>query len=253
MNLTYADAGTGEPAVVLLHGWVFGNRSHLAPQFKHLASGHRVLALDLPGHGESEMPPPGFGFDDCAAAVVASLDAAGVERAVVCGHSFGGRLAVEVAAISPARIVGAALLDPVILFPPSVREQALKLVPALEMEVWLSALETYFLRLLSPFDPPDLRSKVQAELVRIPRALAPSVMREGMTTDGAEALARVQCPLLVVHRPENPVDTDRLRQLQPEAWVGCVVGSGHWLTLSVPDQVNGMLDRFLEVSAAAAT
>ncbi len=252
MHLSYEEAGTGGPAVVLVHGWAFGNRSHLAPQFEHLASSRRVLALDLPGHGTSELPPSDFGFADCAAAIVGVLDEARVERAVVCGHSFGGRLAVEVAAAYPSRIAGAALLDPVLLFPESVRQQALQLAAALESEDWLPVLEAYFTRLLSPDDPLDVQSKVKRELAQVPRALAPRVMREGMAADGAESLARVPCPLLVVYRAETPIDLARLRGLQPEAWVGCVVGSGHWLTLAVPEQVNAMLDRFLEVKVPAA-
>jgi pimeloyl-ACP methyl ester carboxylesterase len=159
MPLAYDDAGTGEPAVVLVHGWGFGNPSHLVPQFEHLARVRRALKLDLPGQGRSDRPPPSFGFADCAAALVAVLDAAGVDRAIVCGHSFGGRLAVEVAAAFPSRIAGVALLDPVILFPEPVRMQALTgLVPALKSGNWLTALEAYFSRLFSPYDPPELKA-----------------------------------------------------------------------------------------------
>jgi len=112
MRLTYDDAGAGEPAVVLIHGWAFGNRSHLVPQFEHLSSSRRTILLDLPGHAGSDPAPRGFGFAECAAAIGAVLDAAGIDRAVVCGHSFGGRLAVEVAAAYPSQVVGAALLGP---------------------------------------------------------------------------------------------------------------------------------------------
>jgi pimeloyl-ACP methyl ester carboxylesterase len=247
MHLAYDAAGTGEPAVVLIHGWGFGNPSHLVPQFEHLASRRRVLKLDLPGQGRSDPLPSGFGFNDCAAAIVAALDTAGVHQAIVCGHSLGGRLAVAIAAAYPSRIAGIALLDPVILFPEPVRNQALGLVPALASEHWREALEAYFSRLLSPCDPPELKSRVLMELGQVSPELAARIMREGMATDGSESLARVRCPVLLVI-DGAPVDTERLRALQPEALVGRVVGSGHWLTLAVPDQVNAMLDRFLELA-----
>lgn len=247
MRLTYDDAGTGEPTVVLVHGWGFGNPSHLVPQFEHLASRRRVLKLDLPGAGRSDRPPPGFGFADCVAAIVAELDVAGVDQAIICGHSLGGRLSVELAAAYPSRVAGVALLDPVILFPESVRQQSVNgLVPALASENWLKALETYFSRLLSPYDPPELRSRVLRELGQVSPVMAAPIMQEGMATDGSESLARVRCPLMVV-LAGAPVDVERLRVLQPEALIGRVVGSGHWLTLAVPDQVNAMLDRFLEI------
>jgi pimeloyl-ACP methyl ester carboxylesterase len=207
-----------------------------------------VLKLDLPGQGRSDRPPPGFGFADCAAAIAAVLDEAGVDRAIVCGHSFGGRLAVEVAAAVPSRIAGVALLDPVILFPEQVRMQTLTvLVPALRSENWLPALEAYFSRLFSPYDPPELRARVLEELSQVSPEVAAPLMQEGMATDGSESLARVQCPLLLVSA-QAPLDIERLRALQPAVFIGRVIGSGHWLTLAVPNQVNAMLDRFLELT-----
>jgi pimeloyl-ACP methyl ester carboxylesterase len=206
-----------------------------------------VLRLDLPGQGRSDRPPSGFGFKDCAAAIAAEMEAAGVDQAIVCGHSFGGRLAVEFAAAYPSRTAGIALLDPVVLFPEPVRNQALGLASALTSEHWREALEAYFARLLSPYDSPALKSRVMAELGQISPDLAAGLMREGMATDGSEALARVRCPVLVV-TAGSPMDMELLRRLQPEALVGKVIGSGHWLTLAVPNQVNAMLDRFLELA-----
>jgi pimeloyl-ACP methyl ester carboxylesterase len=253
VHLAYDDAGTGEPAVVLVHGWGFGNPSVFVPQFEHLASRCRVLKPDLPGHARSDPPPPGFGWKDCAAAIVAALDTAGVDRAVVCGHSFGGRMAVEIAGAYPSRIAALALLDPVILFPEPVRLQAQTgLVPALSTEHWLQALEGYFSRLSSPYDPPELKARVLAELGQVRPQMAALIMQEGMATDGSDALARVQCPVLLVSAIA-PVDIERFQELQPEAFIGRIVGSGHWLTLAVPEQVNAMLDRFLEIVALHGT
>lgn len=253
MHLAYDEAGTGDPAVLLLHGWGFGARFHLAPQLAHLASRHRVLALDMPGQGRTGPPPGGFGFDQCAAAVIETMDGAGVDRAVLCGHSFGGRLAVVAAAAFPERVAAAMLLDPVILFPSAVRQQALGLANALESEQWRPALEAYFGLLLGPFDPPEVRAAVLDALGEVQPPLAAVVMRDGMKDDASEPLARVRCPLLVVRHSDLPLDANRLLELQPDAWLGSVVGTGHYMGLTVPGQVNAMLDRFLEVQAPAAT
>ncbi|HEX6509354.1 MAG TPA: hypothetical protein VF221_17130 [Chloroflexota bacterium] len=114
------------------------------------------------------------------------------------------------------------------------------------------------LRNLAETEQAALRRIVQASIERVDRVVtelgevslepAASIMQEGMATDGTDSLACVRCPLLVVSA-RAPVDIDRLRDLKPEALVGRVVGSGHWLTLAVPHQVNAMLDRFLEIIA----
>lgn len=245
MNLSYDDAGTGEPAVVFIHGWAFGNRSHLLPQFEHVRSSRRAVLLDLPGQGASDPVPADFGFPECAEAIARVVDATGIEHAVLCGHSFGGRLAVEVAAACPERVAGVVLIDPVLLFPAPVRAHGCLLASALESDGWRPALEGYFSALLSPDDRAELRCRVVAELSTVDPLLGARVMRAGMGSDGSAALAEVRCPLLVIRRPETPIDSQRLHELQPQAWIAQPVGTGHWMTISVPDQVNAALDRFL--------
>ena len=97
------------PAVVCLHGvTAHGYR------FRRLAERldrFRVLAPDLRGHGRSDPEPP-WTFDTFVEDVLETLDAAGVGSAAWVGHSFGGRLALETAAVAPERVERIALLDP---------------------------------------------------------------------------------------------------------------------------------------------
>ena len=53
--LAYAESGSGDPTLVFVHGWTC-NHTHLAPQFTHFAEEHRVIAVDLRGHGASDAP-----------------------------------------------------------------------------------------------------------------------------------------------------------------------------------------------------
>jgi lipase len=107
------------PAVVCLHGV----RSHgllfrkLAEE--RLAPRHRVLAPDLRGHGRSDWEPP-WSFETHLDDLRETLDRTGVGEAVYVGHSFGGRLVLELAAREPERVERAVLLDPAIWVPPPV-------------------------------------------------------------------------------------------------------------------------------------
>lgn len=81
--------------------------------------GRRVVALDLRGHGRSGWEPPwdlATHVDD----LLETADALGVERADWIGHSFGGRLVIELAARAPERVRRAVLLDPAVWVPPQV-------------------------------------------------------------------------------------------------------------------------------------
>ncbi len=92
---------TGVP-VVCLHGFL-GSAADFAPLAPRLP-GVRILAPDLPGHGDATgVPRAAYTFTAAAAAVLATLDAAGIGRAALVGYSMGGRLALHLALAHPER------------------------------------------------------------------------------------------------------------------------------------------------------
>ena len=107
------------PPVVCLHGVNAHGRRFRKLAEERLARRYRVLAPDLRGHGTSGWEPP-WTFATHARDVLETLDAAGVQRALWVGHSFGGRLVLELAVLAPARIERAVLLDPAIQLLPHV-------------------------------------------------------------------------------------------------------------------------------------
>jgi len=249
-RLAYAAAGSGDPAVVLVHGGL-GDRSHFAAMFDHLASHHRVIALDLRGHGESALPVAEFTVADLALDVAAVCEAAGVDHAVVCGHSLSGGVAVELAVTRPELVSGVVLLDGAILYQQEALQALVtQLLPALEGEGWREAVRGLVSgRMLSPYDPPHLRQRLMHAVDLAPRQVTVPWFRQSYTWDASSRLAACRQPLLYVHSTV-PVDLARLHDIRPDALMGTVVGSGHFLMMSVPEQVDAMVDRFLEIIAA---
>ena len=122
---TYCRMEGQGPPVVLLHGWGASHESFagLAPT---LAERFRVLSVDLPGFGWSEPPPAAWGSAEYRDHLVALLDSLGVGPAAVLGHSFGGRIAIRLAAEQPARVSRLILVASAGLRPPrSVRARLL--------------------------------------------------------------------------------------------------------------------------------
>jgi len=103
------------PALVCLHG-VTGHGRHFAELAERLADRFHVIALDLRGHGASSWEPP-WNLEQHVADV---LEATPEQRCVWIGHSFGGRVAYEVAAAVPERVDRLVLLDPAIRIPPDI-------------------------------------------------------------------------------------------------------------------------------------
>ena len=115
-RLVYDEYGSGDRVVVLLPGLLFSRKMH-GPLAETLAdSGHRVLCLDLLGHGESDRPPEmwNYGMTAFGRQTIALLDAAGVKQAVIGGTSLGANTTLEAAAAAPERVKGLLIEMPVL-------------------------------------------------------------------------------------------------------------------------------------------
>jgi pimeloyl-ACP methyl ester carboxylesterase len=109
------EAGSGDP-VVLIHG-LGASKSEFLPTVPALALGFRTIAIDLPGFGDSDKPfPAAYNARFFARWVEATLDALGLDRVHLLGHSMGGRVALEVGMRHPDRVDRLVLMTPSMAF-----------------------------------------------------------------------------------------------------------------------------------------
>jgi pimeloyl-ACP methyl ester carboxylesterase len=110
-DLHVTDEGPrSDSAVVLLHGFAC-SANWWERAGRMLQRGHRVIRVDLLGHGRSEKPKDGYGMDEQAQRVIAALRKLGVRRAVVAGHSMGGYVAVSAAEQDRGLVRGVVIVD----------------------------------------------------------------------------------------------------------------------------------------------
>jgi pimeloyl-ACP methyl ester carboxylesterase len=112
IEIAYEDQGEGEQPLVLVHGFT-GFRHDFASQLEGLAQHGRVLAPDLRGHGESGRSddPSSYSFEQLTGDLLGLLDALGIERCNLLGHSMGGMLALRASLRAPERIASLVLMD----------------------------------------------------------------------------------------------------------------------------------------------
>jgi pimeloyl-ACP methyl ester carboxylesterase len=124
LEMFYLDApgGSGKdaPTVVLLHGLSANANSFAGIIAAGLSPAFRVIAPDLRGRARSGKPESGYEMADHARDVIALLDALGLERVVLGGHSFGGYLAIYIAANYPERVSKLVVIDAAISSHPRI-------------------------------------------------------------------------------------------------------------------------------------
>src|SRR5919197_3691956 len=115
-QLAYASYGDGPKLTVLLHGLLFSGRMHAELAGALAERGHRVVTLDLLGHGASDRPTDmwRYSMTEFGREVVALLDHLEAEEAVVMGTSLGANTTLEVASLAPERVRGMVIEMPVL-------------------------------------------------------------------------------------------------------------------------------------------
>jgi pimeloyl-ACP methyl ester carboxylesterase len=110
-NISTIQAGEGDP-LICIHG-LGATKASFLPTVSALAEHHRVIAIDLPGFGDS-VKPLGAAYDAAffARSVFSLMDAMGLDRAHLVGNSMGGRVALEMAMLAPERVGRLVLLSP---------------------------------------------------------------------------------------------------------------------------------------------
>ena len=247
MTLAYDTAGHGDPPLLLLHGWCC-HRGFLAPQYEYFSARQRVVAVDLPGHGASAFAGEGS-MEDFADRVAEPVAALGVSGAVVVGHSLGASVALALGRDHPELVSALVLLDPAPL-ERAVMERALGPLVASAQE--FAARRSAFVdRMFLPTDDTDRRAWIVAEMLAVPDDVAVATGQAGVRFDGVAALRACSVPVLSIGSavPSNPPHF--LRDTSPGIVIGQTVGSGHFHQLEVPEQVNPMIERFLDIAFAA--
>jgi pimeloyl-ACP methyl ester carboxylesterase len=247
VRLAYDTAGAGDPPMIFVHGWAC-DRSYFAPQFRHFAAGHAVVAMDLRGHGESSRPAPGPGvydIDVLADDVLAVAGAAGFGAPVLVSHSLGALIGLACAARAGA-IRALVMVDPA----PITNERAkaffresVDAVAADDGGAWrVRFVEGMFL----PTDTAR-RAAIIEQMPRTPPGIAAEIMRV-MGEFDASVLAKATVPVASIGSAVPANASADLRRLCPAITIGQTVGAGHFNQLEVPGQVNAMIERFLAVN-----
>lgn len=265
------EAGTGPP-VVLIHGIALGV-GVWARQFSTLPERHRVVAIDLRGHGPSIAGAGGFSFERLADDVIAVLEACDVRDAVVVGHSLGG-MVLQLAAIrreAELRRHARGLVLVATDAGPTVPGPLGRPVGTLTARVALRAARYVERRGRGVYPGSDLATwssrasfgararPVDVELVRsLSSAVSPRAMAELlaplMSFDVRIDLPRIGLPTLIVAGTRDALTPARRARFVashiPGARLELLGGCGHLVMLERPGELDRLIEDFSATLAA---
>jgi pimeloyl-ACP methyl ester carboxylesterase len=190
-GLAFDVAGAGDPQMLFLHGWC-GDRSFFAPQFDHFRGSHRVVSVDLPGHGASKAPAA-YTIEALATAVAAVTRQPGLGRGVAIGHSLGAMVALELTRQAPE------LVDAVIMFdPPPLSQEVWKgfageLLPAFQGPDAAAGRRKFVEQMFLPTDDADRRAQIIKLMCGVPSDVAVGMVKAMAAFDGKQSSEAARC------------------------------------------------------------
>jgi pimeloyl-ACP methyl ester carboxylesterase len=239
----YAVEGQGAP-VVLLHGWGTSSQS-LTPLCGALATTFHVLAVDLPGFGWSQPPPSAWGAQEYAGHILRLMQETGIDRAALVGHSFGGRVAIALAAAEPTRVSRLALVASAGVRPPRragyfVRVATVKLVKRFfSLPGWGATGQRIIAKVSGRVGSRDYRAagNMRPTLVK--------VVNEDLTP----ILPVIQAPTLILWGDrDQEVSRSAMEAMAtqiPQSRLVVFAGAGHFPFLDAPEEFCRTLREFL--------
>ena len=243
--------GEGSP-VFLLHG-LGSCAADWTPQVAALEPRHRVIAVDLPGHGASPLPPGRLTIEDMAEAVAALAGTLTPEPAHVVGLSLGACVALRVALQAPGRVRSLTLVNPFARLRPDGPGALVRMAHRLLLlgTAPMPSLAAHVARRLFPW--PEQRALYEAAVTSLgatSRRGYAAAMRALARFDARGQLAAIRCPTLVVAGDRDGVvplaPKLRLGAAIPNARVVVVPASGHATPYDQPDTFNRLLVEFLD-------
>jgi pimeloyl-ACP methyl ester carboxylesterase len=248
VELFYTDEGEGDPPMLFVHGFA-GDSNDWIWQLPHFTRTHRVIAVDLRGHGRSSVPADGFESKVFAADIAALLEQLACGPVVAVGHSLGGVVVSALAIEHPHLVRALVCIDPGYLIADEVGAQiqpfidALRAAPVPTAQALISRSYTD----MSP--PPHLQTWHLRRVAGVPEhVLCQTILNLnvlGMRGASEPYLRCRTCPVLSVYATGDrvPIESAMFADERSRAlsWDEC----SHVLHQERPEELNALVDDWL--------
>ena len=251
VRLHYVEQGNAKgPTVILLHGYSdsWASWGQVLPL---IDKKYHVYVPDLRGHGESDRPANGYTFPDFAGDVVAFMDAKGIKKATIVGHSMGSFVAQHVAMMAPDRVEKLVLVGSAPAVSNGDVAQLQVEVSALTDPVPLKFVTEFQKSVITRPVPDEFMDRVIQESMKLPARVWRDAMTGMLAKDSAATLSKIKAPTLIIWGDKETVfpkraDQEALRKGIPNARLKVYEGTGHCPNWEEPARFVKDLLKFVE-------
>jgi len=248
--ISYEIYGAGTPTLVFVHGWSCDARYWHA-QVPHFSKTHRVVTLDLAGHGHSGMTRTQYTMGAFGEDVCAVTETTGSLSVILIGHSMGGSVIAEAARLMPKRVIGLIGIDTLENIEyPMTREELKKMLTPLEKD-FRTGSRQFVEEMISPHTDLQLREWILSDISAAPPAVALSAMNEMMSQyisgEAAKTFDKIRIPVITVNGDLWPINYEANRRHMFSYHAIVLKKADHFLMMDRPEEFNRALDEAIHM------
>ena len=239
--ISYNVEGNGKPVLVFVHGWCC-DKSYWKFQVPYFSKQHKVVTIDLAGHGESGLNRQNWTIEAFGKDVVAVIEKLDLDQVLLIGHSMGGPVNIEAARQMPNRIIGLVGVDTYQNFEAEYTQK--------QVDEILSSFRTDFVEASSNFVrsmfPPNADSTLVEQIVTdmssAPSEVGIGALQGHLTFDRTGALKEVQIPIHCINSDKYPTNVEVGQRYALSFELKPMPGIGHFVMMEDPEKFNQLLN-----------
>jgi len=243
--ISYSVYGKGEPALIFVHGWC-ADRYTWYNQVPYFDKKHKVVALDLAGHGSSGRQRQVYTQEAFGEDVAAVVRAVGCRKAILIGHSMSGTVILEANRLLKGTVAGLIAIDTL--------ENFERIATPEEMHLYIDPIRADFVKGTSAFvrvmfpknADPKLVDRVVAKVSSAEPAIAINALEYYFKTPVIPLLSGVNVPLWCLNTDLWPSSPEINRKYLKSYNLRIMPGLGHFLMLEAPDEFNRQLEDIIQ-------
>ncbi|MDE6520567.1 MAG: alpha/beta hydrolase [Ruminococcus sp.] len=248
IKINYEQKGEGD-LIVLLHGWG-SNIKLFANLIDLLSKKYMVVAMDMPGFGESAEPPSAWCVDDYVNFVIDFLKDYSTDKVMLLGHSFGGRVIIKLNSRKnlPLKITKVILVDSAGILPPKSNKKSFR---TYYYKAGKAVLSTGIAKKIAPDALENFRKKMGSADYAAASPLMRQVLVKVVNEDLEPLLPNIKCPTLLVwgvNDTATPLsDGEKMEKLIPDAGLVKLENAGHYSFLEQQFTFNRVMSSFMKL------
>lgn len=248
ININYVEKGEGD-LIVVLHGWGSNIGLH-ANMIELFSKKYKVVAMDMPGFGQSQEPPSAWCVDDYVQFVVDFLADYNDKKIIFLGHSFGGRVIIKLNSRTdlPFEIDKVILVDSAGIMPPKTNKKSLR-TRWYKLGKWFLSLK--IVQKIAPDALENFRKKMGSADYAAASPLMRQVLVKTVNEDLEPLLPNIKSPALLVwgvNDTATPLsDGEKMEKAIPDAGLVKLENAGHYSFLEQQFLFNRVMCSFLKI------